>query len=45
MPQTKAMIKGAQTSDNVGHVSDQLRRHSLGGRTGELFEPSSGGSP
>ena len=45
MPQTKPMIKGAQAFDKAGLVSDQLRRHSLGGRMGELFEPSSGGSP
>ena len=38
MPQTKPMIKGAQASDNAGLVSDQLRRHSLDGRTGETFE-------
>jgi hypothetical protein len=45
MPQTKPMIKGAQASDNDGLVSDQLRRHNLDGRTGEVFEPSNGGSP
>ena len=38
MPQTKPMIKGAQASDSAGLVSDQLRRHSLDGRTGETFE-------
>ncbi len=38
MPQTGVAIKGAQTSDNAGLVSDQLRRHSLEGRAGETFE-------
>src|ERR1700685_1914121 len=38
MPQTSPMIKGAQASDGAGLVSDQLRRHSLDGRTGETFE-------
>src|ERR1700722_19008797 len=38
MPQTSPMIKGAQASDTAGLVSDQLRRHSRDGRTGETFE-------
>src|ERR1700689_4173980 len=39
MPQTKPVIKGSQTCDGAGLVSDQLRRQIVEGGTSEDSEP------
>jgi CBS domain-containing protein len=39
MPQTKPVIKGSQTCDGAGLVSDQLRRQIVVGGTSEDSEP------
>jgi CBS domain-containing protein len=39
MPQTKPVIKGSQTCDGAGLVSDQLRRQIVEGDTSEDSEP------
>jgi CBS domain-containing protein len=39
MPQTKPVIKGSQTCDGTGLVSDQLRRQIVEGGTSEDSEP------
>ena len=45
MPQTKPMIKGAQPPTTPALFQTNSGDRVPSGRTGELFEPSSGGSP